>query len=557
MAETMEGIVPIVDPNRGYREWLISEVYTGQAGVGAYVPNPDDSVRDWKRGTFRVLSVDYSTGLSELIPFYNPSDNEYSKDDLLLGIGPGPDYESWRLLIDTSVIPHRMKVEDRNHTYGELTHYYRVFLGTLTEGANARVISANYDASGQYIGDTLPMEIAASTDVANRTIRYPVGGYTNDKLQNGTVVTLVVYAADGIVVSYNKMLVVNTSFIRRFELGQKYIESISLESPFLTDVEASTIEAPINLPISALTLSARIHYSDGSYSTKQVNNGKVRLYGLDNYIATIAGERAGLTLTYMLDDNETAINVENPGDKHIGKKYWIRTTDVVGSYSVKLFVVPKWADAISGWRLEYYLFTLDRGDMYYVTPFVEPAANAPAFKPLEYGVTQNLVVSVDMDKVDARLKPYRHVQAFSIALMANGVEDRTPYLISYTPGQTPEYGLDISARLTLHSIGDWTLKLDQGKTTLVEWLNVVYYPTHPLYNPQTESGPMMPTHFVVNINGIRYEYPIADWNRSLTSETGGVVGSPVIIEWVAKTTTSTLKLGCSGLKIVHETPAPR
>lgn len=558
MSEVMKGVVPIIDPNRTYREWLISEVYTGPNGTGKYVPNVDDSIKDWRRGIARVIAVDYSTGLSEWTDWVIPANGAMTQDDLLFGIGPGPDYETWRVMIDTSVIPHLLKIEDRNHTYGENTMYYRVFLGTLTEGSQARVVSANYDAAGHYIGDKIPMELAATDALNNRTIRYPAGGYTNEKLDDGTRVTVVMYGANDIVVSRTQMLVVNTGFIRRQELGQKYITHISLETPFLSDAESNVIDIPINLPKEALALMARVHYSNGSVMELPVNNGKMMLHGLDAFIATIRHQQAPLTLVYQLDDNETAINTENPdGTRHIAARYFIRTQPVIGAYSVKLFVLPRYVDPVTGWRLEYVLYNLDRGDFYWATNFVEPSANSAPFKPNEYGVTQNLSVAVDMDKLDPRLKPYRHVQKFQIALMANGLEDRTPYLLSYNPGQDPEYGKDLSCRLTLHSIGDWSVKIDQGKASLESWLAAVYYPIHPLFDPTTESGPMVPTHFVLNINGQRTEYPVSDWDKTLTSITGGVVGASAMIEWVAKTATSTLQLGASGLKIWHETPVPR
>lgn len=552
MAEVMTGTVPVYDPNRGYRQWRINEIYTGPNGAGNMVPNIDDTVIDFNRGILRVIDVDITTNLSQMVDWKTPSSGEFDDDDVLLGIGPGPDYESARCYINKSVIPYTMCVDTHLHSYGSRATYMKVFLGTDISSPNARVISAVYNQAGEFVSENVPLVLAAHNQVDNYTIKVPAEAFTNDNLADGEVVTAVFYNDVVGPVGRNKLLVANTAFIRKAEASQRYITDISLESPFLDDSEANTLYAPLNLPVEALTLTGRVHYSDGSVVEMPINQGRMNLYGLENYVATIIGQPAPLALVYLLGQGESGMGVQGqPGQYHMGKKYTIRTIDVVGAYSVKLFVVPKWVDPASGWRLEYFLYNLDRGDFYYATPYVEAGVNSAVYNPLLYGVAQNLVVAVDLNKIDPRLKPFRHVQAFQIALMNNGVTDATPYLLAYDPGQNPEYGANLSARLKLISIGSWKLDISQGKTSLSEWLAAVYLPTKPLYDPTVETGPLTPTHFVVSINGIRTEYAISDWNKSLDSITGGVIGSPVILEWVYKTSTATLQLGCSGLKIVH------
>lgn len=549
MAEVMKGTVPVADPDRGYRQWYIGEIFTGPNGSGTMVPNVDDTIIDYRRGLLRVIDVDYTTNLSTWIDWKVPNSGNYSEEDILLGIGPGPDYEMARCYINTSIVPHGLAINTHLHTYGSRTKYMKVFLGTDITTANARVISAMYNSSGQFVSENIPMEIALHNDVTNYTIQTPKVGFTNDKLKDGEVVTAVFYNDSNVAVGYNKLIVANTSFIRRTEASQDYITDISLESPFLADSEDNTIYAPLNLPVEALTLTGRVHYSSGRVVDMAINKGKMALYGLENYIATILGQPAPLQLIYRLDDNEVAIDAFGTNQRHKAKDYTIRTTDVVGAYSVKMFVVPKWIDPVSGWRLEYFLYNLDRGDYYYATPYVEMGINSAVYNPTLYGVAQNLIVAVDLSKVDPRLRPFRHVQSFTIALMNNGIVDATPYMLAYDPGQNPEYGLNLSARLTLVSIGSWKINITQGKASLTDWLNAVYYPIKPLFDPTSESGPLVPTHFVVNINGVRTEYPISDWNKSLDSVTGGVIGAPLILEWVAKVAGTSLQLGCSGLKI--------
>lgn len=66
MAEST--LVPIADPNRGFKVWHIDEIYAGENGPGRYVPNERDLVISYIDGWLRVINVDYTTGLSELQP---------------------------------------------------------------------------------------------------------------------------------------------------------------------------------------------------------------------------------------------------------------------------------------------------------------------------------------------------------------------------------------------------------------------------------------------------------------------------------------------------------
>lgn len=547
---TMQGTVPVFDPDRGWRQWHIREIYTGPTGSGKNVPNIDDAVIDWGSGIKRVVSVDPSTGLSELMDWEFPKSNEFPSEDVLLGVGPGKHSESFRALIDTSTIPHTLAIDSRLKVYGSENTHIKVFKGTNIS-QSGRVVSAWYNNNGEYVSENIPLELARTEDANNLTIKSPAVGYTTEQLQDGEVVTAVVYNAVGKQTSINKLLVMNSAFIRKSESAQKYVRGISLESPFLSQTEENTLMVPINLPISALTTMGRVHYSNGESLRIPVDGNKMSIYGLSEYVATIRGQKAPLVLSYKLGQNEATDNAESGALKHISVTYWAVTTNVVGAYSVKLFVVPTWIDEFVGWKLEYYLYNLDRGDYLYATPYVEPGSTSRPFDPLLYGVTQHLTVAVDLNRIDARLANYRHVQNFSISLMTNGLNESTPYLIAYTPGQNPEYGSNLKAVVSIHSIGDKFIRIDNDFGSVQDWLDAVYYRTQPLYDRETETKAPMPTHFIVSINGINNEYPLSSWNTDLPSITAGEVGRALVIHWVRKVSGSTLHLGASGLRVLH------
>ena len=57
---------PIIDPQRPHTRWSLDEIYNGSDTGGEYTPNPDDEVWSWSGGLYRVVAVDYQTGLSTL-----------------------------------------------------------------------------------------------------------------------------------------------------------------------------------------------------------------------------------------------------------------------------------------------------------------------------------------------------------------------------------------------------------------------------------------------------------------------------------------------------------
>lgn len=542
--------VPIFDPDRGYREWLISEIFTGPDGPGVYVPNINDKVFDWETGYYRVIAQ-LPDGTTTRVPWTIPGANVDLSDDILLGVGPGRQSETWRAMIDTSVTPHTLRIDSRNHVYGNDNTHYKLFRGVDVTSANAQVISAYYDNAGTFVSENIPLGLAAVNDVTNTAIRYPLPGWVTVPLIDGEPVTLVVYYGSGKVASVNVLLAQRTTTIRSSEAAQRYITRITVDSPFVSQTEENTLEFPMNLSIDALVAFGRVTYSNGDIKRVPIDNVKMTLSGLTNYISTIQGQRAPLLLRYNLAVNESAEYVQGTGsNRYIAQNWYARTTAVQGAYSVKLFVSPRWIDEATGWALDYFLYNLDRDEIFYATPYVEQGVNSAAFLPKWYGAEQNLTVAVDLNRVDSRLAAYRHVQTFAITLLGNGIEDRTPWLLKYSPNGA-EYGQGLSARLQLVSIGDWRLQIDSGYTELTEWLEAVYYRSEPLFNIQTETRAPQPTHFVVNLNGFRNEWPITDWNTVLTSTTGGAIGGSCIIEWVRKVGGDTLQLGCSPFVIVH------
>jgi hypothetical protein len=558
----------IADPSRGYREWHISEIYSpgNSSSEGQYIPNVDDAVRDWTQGILRVVNVDYTTGISILQKWNEPTDpGNVSDEDVLLGAGPGTQSESYRCYLDQSVMPHSLGCDARLHFYGTKVNSIKIFHGTDISD-NGEIISQFYDSAGTLLGENIPVEPVAmfqngvvipgnAAASYNQAVKAPKVGHTTRKMFDNEVVTVVAYDDAGQAISQAKLLVKNTQFVRQTDKSLKYVASISIETPFLLGSDPHVIEYPINMPVDNLGLMGVVTYSDGTQHKIPVDGTKFAMAGLRNYVATIQGQTVDLMLSYQLSEGESAyLHTPAPNGK-ISVAYQARTKESDGAYSVKLFAFPQWQDALTGYRMEYYLYNLDRQQVYRVTNLVTHASNSAPFDPLLYSTKQRINVGVNMNEVDPLFDNWRHTQSFEITLLRPGNQNTGDnWLMGFTPAQSPAYGLDVKAISTFINVGNSTLDISCGAETLEDWLDLVYYPTLPLYDARSETGPLVP-NFVVVVSGVhRVEVPIANWNSEITVEAAPGEGKLVFLEFLRKTANDDLQLAVAGL-VTHQQQA--
>lgn len=558
--ETLTGrIVPIRDPNRTYTQWRLEQIYTaGKDGPGRYVPNVGDTVIDTSigHGGYRLLEVqfvDETTLLSELVELTNTAKNEFTKENRLLGIGPGYQSELWRLFLDTSVTPHVFIPDSRLLIYGTANTKYKLFQGTDVSAITGKVLSMDFNNNGEIIAEDIPLEKVAFADNGefntNLAVKCCRKGYTTQKLKNGEVVTLVTYNDNGAATSYNTLLVHNTSLDRSVNGSTKYITTIGIDSPFLDKTENNTLIFPSNIPRDALAMMGIISYSDGTTKRVPIDGNRMVLSGLDNYIPMKQDQNINLVLTYHLPDGEMSLNSSVGNDRFIAVKYFGRTLRVDGSYSVNLFPIPTYISGTAGWGLRYLLYTLDRDIVYDVTRHVQAGVNSDPFNPIKYNETQSLTVALDLEKVDPKLRRFRHVQTFKLALMGEPNEsNKSPWFITYEKDQNPIYGQNIYCKGVYDpGINKWQIDVSCEAKTQDEWLDRLYYRTKPLYDKQSESKPPKPTHFTVFIEDQQRTFSIAAWNNVLSFPIGTHDGTGVIIEWTRVDGANHYQLGASPL----------
>lgn len=550
----MSAVIPppdlIRDLDRGFRQWHIKEIYT-PGGSGRYVPNVDDLVLDYENGWMRVISVDYTTGISIRIAWTAPTAGGIDDGDVIVGSGPGYTSESFRMFLNTSVVPFSLTCDSRILIKGSASSYCKVFRGTDISATTGKVVSAFYDQSGEFLGENIPLELVSTTDFNNISQKTPKVGYTAYRMDDGEVVTLVTYSSEGHVTDVARMVIMNSSFVRSTADSMKYVRCIDLESSFLSPSDPNTLMFPINAPTLNVNLMGVVTYSNGETRRMPVDGTRFTMDGLNEYIATVEGQRMPLVLHYQLAENEYSY-VSNPTfDDKISKMYWAQTTAFNGSVGVKLFCVPVWQNVLTGYRLEWYLYNLVRAQWYEVTNLVQPATGSAVFDPIRYGISQHISVAVNLKQVDSRFADWRHVQNITIQLKAPGNEpDSESWAVIYTPGQDPVAGLGVKALAHLVNVNNWEVDITCGCTTLSEWLDKVYYPQQPLLDDRTEEVPPEPNYLLIRSATYEVEVPIAQWNSVMTMTNVPAQGGAIYVHFMRRNASTDLQLGMIGM-ITH------
>lgn len=513
VAGTADGIAPVYQPEARWCWWGLHEIFTGEHGENRYVPKLSDYVMD--ATTYTTYIVDHLDPVT-LIPTLReirPANMSFSlsETDVLFGVGPGTQADTYRVYLDKSVVPYVLAVDNRLKIGGSMASHAKIFRGSML-GNDGEVISKIYDSNGNFVSENVGLELVAIDSHINYSIKTVAVCHTTTDLPDGEIVTVVIYNAQGHVVSKRQLLVENTSFIRSLDASKKYVSHISLESPFLSATNDHVIDFPLNIPTNALNLTGVVHYSDGSMLKLPVDGTKFKMFGLEQYVSTIVGQNIGLVLSYTLAANEVAYAGVSSDNHYVTEPYSLITTNPNNSYTVKLFGYPRWIDVANGYTMDWWLHNLDRNVFYNVTPYVSFSETTGAFNPKAYGIMQRKLVAINLRDISGAFKPFIHTQLVEITL--NGAPDEAinPWLMSHeSVTNRPAYGAGLYAK----KIDSFSINLASDLTDYSTWLQHVYLRTYPLVDRTMEINPPTPTHFIVNQGNTTMEFPITDWNVNL------------------------------------------
>jgi hypothetical protein len=333
-------------------------------------------------------------------------------------------------------------------------------------------------------------------------------------------------------------------------LGVKYVTGVELISPWFTNTsDKNRVIVPINVTLSSVELRAVVHYSDGSSSEPQaVNSGKFSLHGISEYRPKFPGQTGELVLTYQLSEDEQHY-IASPGNPNFEKRsYIIEAGASKGAYSPKIYTYPQWDASLGGYRLQHFLYDLDRKTFTEVTSFVTFNDKSPAYKPASYGLSQALIFNLNLKDVNPSYESVIFIQHTEIVLLKDINGPGTRFQVNYSYGKPTYSSLNVVAK---NNGANTLFKVSNGFETQAEWLDGLYKAVYPSYDTWNEDKAPQPTHFdLVHEDGRKWRYDLSAWNKENLITVAMQKGKTWYINWVNKASSGTeLQLGLTAVTV--------
>jgi hypothetical protein len=547
-----DGGVPIYNPNGLWQIWPLANLFRGQAGTNMYIGKVNDYVCDYTTNDwYRISYVDPTTYVPTLVPLSTAPNAVLTSGDLLQGVGAGSGADTFRVYLDESVIPYSLAVDARLWFPGTEVVAVKIFTGSDFSNNN-NCISAYYSQSGTLQSQaiqTVESQVTFPDGSVGAVMTIPVC-YTNVDLPDGTPVTAVAYYASGMVASKRQLMIEKSSFIRLADSGAKYVQSIQLLSPYMSQTNPNQIQFPVNVLLAGLNIMGQVNYSDGSSVKLPVDGTKFQIMGFDGFVSSIVGEEFDIVLKYNLSSDEAVYGANSVNNqKFITETYTAKSINADGAYTLKLYAYPVWINAVSGYRLQWFLYDLDRSQWWDVTSLVTFSASSPAFQPLTYGTLQNITAQVLLSRVDGSFTNYNFTDSVAITLLQPGT-NASPWQVQFSPGQVPAYGPGLVANVQELAANSYTIDLSSGFADQASWLNALYYNSEPLTDPAQEAVVPAPNYFAIQLpDGTEIEAPIAAWNAVQSTTVPLTNYGTLFVTFFLRTSTNDLQLSIAGVPI--------
>jgi len=401
-----DGYTPVYQPDARWTIWSINDIFQGQAGQNKFIPKLKDYVVEPDSGSWYIVTnINEVTLIPELSPISFNSTNKTLMSTAL---------DNYRIYYDTSVSPYTLSVDATLKIYSSTASFARIYQGTIID--DSKIISQRYDNSGNFIGSDIPLDLVAFNSHDNYAIKSVPTCNTNSNLKDGEVCTIVIYSADGVVISKVFCIIENTTYIPKAFSEQKYVVQIYMKSPFNDAMNDSIINYPVNLPMESFNPIGVVQYNDGSFVEYPIDGTKFRLYGLEQFISSIIGHKIPVVLSYKMNTDEAGLGNITTDGTYITRPYSLIVSNPNTSYNTKLFIYPVWIDEINGYTYRAYLMNLDRSILIDVTSKISLAPNSQTFKPVTYGITQRLIFTLDLSKASSIFNYFLLIQTVDITL---------------------------------------------------------------------------------------------------------------------------------------------
>lgn len=251
-----------------------------------------------------------------------------------------------------------------------------------------------------------------------------------------------------------------------------------------------------------------------------------------------------------MDSTESGLATVTASGHYITRPYSMLVSSPNTSYNAKLYVYPVWVDNANGYVLSAYLTNLDRNILIDVSNKIALAGNSPSFNPTAYGVTQRLILSVDLANASGVFNHFLHVQTVDIILRAPASDNAVQNIweaASQVPSPGAYYGTNL--RATIDPATRRKVSIGNSFSTAAEFLSKVYAPTNALFNPATETSPLAPTHLEVTHQTESVVIPIPNFASPIQFSHDVPYLTNVTVAFLRQTTSGYLKLSVAALTV--------
>jgi len=193
---------------------------------------------------------------------------------------------------------------------------------------------------------------------------------------------------------------------------------------------------------------------------------------------------------------------------------------------------------------------LDRNVLFDVTNIIGISTNSSSFNPLGYGITQRITFSIELSSVSGIYNSYLHVQTVDIVLRGpcNDTSLSNIWEVgNQVPSTVPYYGTNL--RATLDNTNNKKITIDNGITTVDQFISRLYSSTSPLFNPVTETSPIEPTDIEVRWGNDKITVPIEEYNKVFEFTTAVTQYANIEVVFLKLTSSGYLQLSVACLTV--------
>jgi len=503
--------VELYRPAKGtHNQWLKEQIYTTPENAfgierGGVVPNVNDEVITWiGNGRFSERVVDVNQDNTSVLAPTTIVDGNGSPITIGADIGTAQLLSMANLYLNDKNSKLPVSVDVRVPITGLDLQYARLFLGTDISNAG-KVISVQYDESGDPIGDRLEVRRVNPSDVNDIRVDVRTGNIIQ-LLPQDTVVTLVIYNSNNGPVRILNLTVKYNSLVANLDNSALFVKDLELSHPWVDPQNSHRILLPKNMLLQSFSPTVKKVYQNGSRELILDNNTNLTIEGWGDYLKGTVGDMFTIVVKYVLAPGERSIIVDPVLARHIAKIYTVLIVDKGVGVNYKLFPLLDFHPD-TGYTLRWMLHFSDYSNRIDVTEFV--ASNT--LSPSSYGGQQIINYSLDLNDVTEIASNEEIAGSVTVELLADPITQPTSFRLYDTPSDEHPYGDNIIFRLR-PGISHYSLDITCGYTVKEEWLDRLYYRLNPMYDPLLTSHAPLPTHVDVKVGNALFTFTVDNWD---------------------------------------------